>query len=381
MKLIHKSLVGLCLLSAIFIHHAVVAQKPARKYRKVQRVLDKSVKKGLSGVSIYISHPKHGDWQGTSGFANVEKQEPMLPDHVMSLASVGKTFAATAAVLMQEEGLLDLDELITTYLPNEITDNIRHADDVTVRQLMNMTSGFYNYERNQEINDLYLSGQLKLDTLSHFEALERYIFDEEPRAKPGERYSYSSTNYLLLAMIMDKQLGYPHRQYYEEKIFKPLGLKSTSYRNEPGYRLGQHYGDLNEDDTLENITPQMIETTNWFIGDDGVYSTAKEAGLFIEALNTGKVVSPASYQEMTDWIMPKDPDYGLGLMTDKEILYKQIIGHSGVAIGSTADVYYFPKQDMTISIVSNTGKRVGGKKYKKAYNKMIMKVVIKMMLF
>lgn len=381
MKLIHKSLVRLCLLSAIFLSHLTYAQELPKKYRKVQRVLDKSIKNGLSGVSIYINHPKHGEWQGSSGYANMETQEPLLPRHIMSLASVGKTYAATAAVLMQEEGLLDLDQLITAYLPKEITDGIEYADQVTVRQLMNMTTGFYNYSRNAELNDLYLSGQLKLDTLSHVEALERYMFDQKPWAQPGERYNYSSTNYKLLALIMDRQLGYPHRQYYEKKIFEPLGLTNTSYRNEPKRNLAQHYGDLSNNDTLDNITSQMIETTNWFIGDDGVYSTAKEAGVFMEALNTGKIVSPASYQEMTNWIMPDDPDYGLGLMTDKQILYRQIIGHSGVAIGSTADVYYFPKQNMTMSIVSNTGKRIGAKKFKKAYNKMILKVVVKMLIF
>lgn len=356
-------------------------QTNSDKFKKIQRSLDKAVENGLAGISVYISHPKHGEWVGTSGFADFENGTPLLPEHIISVASVGKTYAATAAVLMQEEGLIDLDALITEYLPEETTCGIPYADEVTVRQLMNMTSGFYNYSRHPELNELYVNGAIKLDTVSHQEALERYVFTMPAWAKPNERYSYSSTNYMLLAMIMDKQLGYPHQKYYEEKIFKPLNLKNTYYRNTPPKNLAQHYGDLYERDTLSNLTDQMIETTNWFMGDDGVYSTAREVGQFMKALCKGEIVSENSWKEMTDWVMPDRKDYGLGLMHDKEILYREIIGHSGAAIGSTADVYYISHRDILVAIVSNTGKRNGSERFKKAYNKTRFSIVKKLLLF
>lgn len=351
-----------------------------RKFKKVQKVLDRAVEEGLSGVSVYINHPKLGEWVGSSGFANKETGEPLNPDHVICLASVGKTYAATAAMLMSEEGLLDLDAPISQYLSKDIIQGIPYSREVSVRQLMNMTSGFYNYDRHPVLNKLYLRGKLKLDTLSHQKALERYVYNEEPRALPGSDYQYSSTNYMLLAMIMDRLLGYSHGQYYSQKILKPLGLNDTYYRVAPHKNLAQHYGDLSEDGILENITQQTLETTNWFMGDDGVYATARDAGRFMHALNTGKIVNEDSWQEMTIWVMPKEEDYGLGLMTDKTVLYRRIIGHSGVAIGATADVYHFPNKNMTIALLCNSGKRNGDDKFRKAYNKMRTRIVMKMLL-
>lgn len=115
------------------------------------------------------------------------------------------------------------------------------------------------------------------------------------QAKPGEKYSYSSTNYLLLAMIMDKVLGRSHQTYYVDRILKYLNLENTFYRQKPDSMFSQHYGGLSDPSMLENITLQMIETTNWFMGDDGVYSTAREAGIFMEALNKGKIVNEQSW--------------------------------------------------------------------------------------
>jgi len=376
MKVKFKFILCLMLMSGAFYAHG----QEHRKFRKVQRVIDKSIDDGLAGVSVYINHPKLGEWEGASGYANLETSASLTTNHVICLASVGKTYAATAAMLMVEEGLIDLDAQISEYLPSEIIEGIPHAKQVTVRQLMNMTTGFYNYDRNPVLNQLYLEGQLKLDTLTHQKALERYVYDEEPRRLPGTGYNYSSTNFMLLAMIMNGQLGYDHEEYYQKKITGPLGLKDTYYRQTPTKNLAQHYGDLSEDGKLENITRQTLETTNWFMGDDGVYATARDVGRFMHALNTGKIVNSESWKEMTTWVMPKDNDYGLGLMTDKTILYRRIIGHSGVAIGATADVYYLPKKNMTIAIVSNSGKRNGDAKFKKAYNKMRTRIVMKMLI-
>lgn len=368
----------LCLVVVTGIHQA--HGQAHRKYRKVQKVIDKAVGQGLAGVSVYINHPEHGEWLLTSGYAHKEKAELLTKQHVICLASVGKTYAATAAMLMHEEGLIDLNAPIGQYLPKTIIQGIPHASEVKVRQLMNMTSGFYNYGRHPELNELYLKGELKLDTLSHHKVLERYVYKEKPRALPGTDYHYSSTNYMLLAMIMDHQLGYSHEEYYRKRIFTPLGLNDTYYRKTPTEHLAQHYGDLNEDGLLENITTQTLETTNWFMGDDGVYATAADAGRFMHALNTGKIVNADSWQEMTTWMMPKEEDYGLGLMTDKTILYRRIIGHSGVAIGATTDVYYLPNKNMTIAILCNNGKRNGDVRFKKAYNKMRTRLVLKMLI-
>ena len=221
----------LCLL---LFSGAFYAQGQAhRKFKKVQKVIDRSIEDGLAGVSVYINHPKFGEWQGASGFANLETQEPLTSDHLICLASVGKTYAATAAMLMQEEGLLDLDAKISQYLPTDIIQGIPHASEISVRQLMNMTTGFYNYTRHPVLNQLYLEGKLKLDTISHKKALESYVYNEEPWALPGTRYNYSSTNFMLLAMIMDQVLGYSHENRRPSQPQKHLLSSNPTQQSRP----------------------------------------------------------------------------------------------------------------------------------------------------
>ena len=349
----------------------VNAQNP-RKFHKAQKILDKATKAGLVGVALHIDHPRWGSQTVTSGFADRETSEPLEKDHIFSLASVGKTYTATTVMLLVQQGRLKPDDAISKYLSDEIVDNLPLGHSVTIRHLLNMTSGFYNYEQHPVLNQLYLDRKLSLDTLSHLEALQRYAYGQPATAAPGKEVHYSSTNYMLLAMIMDTILGEYHDHYMEQTIFAPLKLRSTSYRKSPERWLSSAYGDINDNGRLENITPMAIETTNWFIGDDGVYANAEEACRFMKALLTGQITNQQTLKEMTTWV---EDQYGMGLMYDKAFPYKEVIGHTGRGIGSTTDVHYFPRQGITLALLCNTGKRVGDPQFGKAYNRLRKRIV------
>lgn len=368
---------ALLALSQLFFVDAI---SQSNEQRKLQRFIDQATRGPIPGVMIYVKKADEGEWTGASGFADVEKSVAMNKDFVFATGSIGKMYNAVAAMKLAEQGKLKLDDKIGEYLSDEIVSNIPNGKHITVRQLLSNTAGIYNYELDPVLNELYLSGKLKLDTLTHLAALQRYVYGKPSTNFPGTTYHYSSTNFMLLAMIMDKVCPEGHTQFMRETIIEANGFKATTYRSTPD-RLVRHYGDLNKDGVRENLTEQTIETTNWFIGDDGIYATITDAAHFLQSLMKGGIVSKSSLEQMTTWNDAKKPDYGLGLMADKSFPYKMLIGHSGRGIGMTTDLFYFPKQDMTVAIFCNMGIRNSSDKVRKTYFKMRSKIVKKLFLF
>ncbi|MFM7857279.1 MAG: serine hydrolase domain-containing protein [Flammeovirgaceae bacterium] len=347
---------------------------------KIQKFLDEATSDKLTGVVVYISTPKRGEWIGVSGYSNLKDKIPMQKDDIFSMGSVGKMYNAVAVMKLVQEGRIKLDDKISNYLPKEIIDNIPKAKDVTLKNLLGHTSGFINYEHNSELNSLYLTGRLKLDTLSRYEVLKKYVFGKASLFNPGAKYDYCSTNYLLLAMIVDKIVPEGHSDYLR-KLIAEHGFAKTYYLQTPKHKNVSYYGDLDKDGIVEDLTNQTFETTNWLTGDDGVYAPIEEAAHFLQSLMKGKILNQQSLKEMMTWNNDKKPDYGLGLMADKSFPYRFLLGHSGRGIGTTTDLYYFPKQDITVAIFCNNGLRAAAPTFKKEYNKMRAKIVKKLFLF
>lgn len=362
----------------VLLSLAEKGQGQARKQRKIQTILDNATET-LPGIAVYINDPKAGEWIGVSGFAVLENKVPMRPDYIFALGSIGKMYTAAAVLKLAEDGRLKLDDKISSFLPYEIISNLANGSLITVRHLLGNTSGLYNYEADPQLNELYLSGQLKLDSVTHLEMLRRYVFGKPAMSKPGTAYHYSSTNFMLLAMIMDSLIPQGHTGYLQQML-SGHGFNQTYYRQTPPGKLVNHYGDLNRDGQVENLTIQTIETTNWFIGDDGIYAPIGEASHFLELLMKGEILNKESLKQMTTWNDPKKPDYGLGLMADKSFPYKFLMGHSGRGIGMTTDLFYFPKQEMTVAIFCNLGIRASDPKFRKSYLKLRSKLVKRLFL-
>ncbi len=374
MKNVKIILISLLLVTTFY---STYAQPEHRKLRKIQKYIDAATNDNLVGVTVYINGPKYGKWIGVSGYSNLEEKTPLKKDDVFGIASIGKTYAAVAVLKLVEEGRLGLDDKIRSYLPQEIIDNVPNAEKVTVRHLLGHTSGFANYNADPILNKLYLDGNLDLDTLSHMDALRRYFYGKESLNEPGEEYHYSSTNYLLLTMVMDNVLSGCHEEYLRNTIIEANNYSNTYYKQTPP-KMINHYGDLNKDAITENLTSQTIETTNWYSGDDGVYAPIEEAASFLEDLMKGEILSEEILEEMTTWNDEKDPDYGLGLEADKGFPYKLIMGHSGSGIGMRTDLYYFPHKDLTVGIFCNSGLRSASREYAKTYYKMRNKIILKL---
>jgi D-alanyl-D-alanine carboxypeptidase len=243
----------------------------SRKLKKIQKIINKATAGHLVGVAVYIKSSEGNEWIGVSGFQDKESTKQIEAGNIFATGSIGKMYNAVAVLKLVEQGRLQLNGKISEYLPEWIISNLPNGEIITVRHLLSNQSGLFNYENDPKLNELYLSGNLKLDTLTHENVLRRYVFNHPATDFPGTKYHYSSTNFMLLAMIMDHVTLQGHTNFLRQEVLQANDFKNTYYRETPPDNFVNHYGDIDKDGKVEDLTMKTIETTNWFIGDDGTF--------------------------------------------------------------------------------------------------------------
>ncbi|WP_083996902.1 serine hydrolase domain-containing protein [Chryseobacterium sp. BLS98] len=333
----------------------VPAEHPNAK--KYQRIVDQFTAAGAVGVSITVISPE-GAWTGSGGLADREKGIKMSADSRLRIGSMTKMFASTTILKLQEEGLLNIKDKISKYLPHTITDRIANANEVTIEQCLNHRAGIRNYL--QDIAPGVFDGSIV--NYSAEQTLQ-LIYDKPADDPVGKGY-YSNSNYLLLSLIIKKVTGKSSYQVISEKIIKPLGLKNTTASTLLPDQLTRSYYAETANEPLTEVT----HIDNNGIGgegaiDGGMISTSSDVAQFVENLLTNKILSSASMQLLQTFV-DNDPDrlepdlkynkqYGLGLMkldTNQGVA----LGHDGHVFGFGGKSYYFPKQKVTVCILLNT---------------------------
>lgn len=317
-----------------------------------QELLDRFVYRGLPGVVLFVRTPQ-GQWNGAAGYAKIETGAPMLPTHRHFAASVTKMYTATAVMLLAEDGLIDLDAKISQYLPVSVYGRVANGTGATVRQLLGHTSGIPDF-----------SGTLAydLDTFNDPmgsyspERLLSYVDGQSSIFAPGMGYLYSNTNYLLLAMLMDRLMDVSHANVISERILQPLGLNATYYKNEPGYPrppgLVNSYQDLAGDGELMNVSDITTHFTGMFFGHTGLIASSADFAAFIKALLDGQIVGLEALAEMQEHT--ECDCYGLGLHFI-ETPYGTGVGHGGGDFGIRSEVRHFPDSEATLVLLMNGG--------------------------
>lgn len=157
-----------------------------------QDILDDFVDAGIPGLSIAIETPEHGWWVGCAGVASIEDNIAMQPCHLHHSASMAKTYTATMIMRLYEDEKLGLDDPARDYLPEDIVSEVANADEVTIRQLLNHTSGMVA-SYHSELTDIDLFNKPVADSSieSHF---EKYVYRQPAGAAPGEEFNYNNLN-------------------------------------------------------------------------------------------------------------------------------------------------------------------------------------------
>ena len=327
--------------------------------QKLQAMLDEWHKAGkFPGATLGVCPADGKCFALAAGFSDLESKRQMRPTDIMAAGSVGKTYAAAVALQLVKEGKINLDDKVEKYLGNEKWfSRLPNAKDITVRQLMNHTSGLVRYEfKEQFTKDLTANPEKSWKP----EELVSYLLDEKAPFEAGKGWDYSDTNYIVLGMIIERVTG---KKFYDEaqkRIIKPLKFNRTFPQDKrelkgliPGYAGAQNpFG--GKDKVLENgkfiINPQF----EWTGG--GWISNAEDLARWAKAMYEGKAFDASLVPQMLDGVparLGRDVKYGLGVIirpTPAGLTY----GHSGFFPGYMTDVMYFPEHKISIAVQVNT---------------------------
>lgn len=257
------------------------------------------------------------------------------------VGSVSKSFTAVVLLQLVDEGKLDLDTSVNSYLPGLLPD-----DAITVRHLLSHRSGLYDYT-----NDMFEQ------TVPGFEAVRNKVFSYQDLVDlslakpltnaPGAAYSYSNTNFVVGGMLIEKLTGQPVRTQYQKRIIKPLKLTGTSYVHPDTAIAGRHANGYLPPDEAGPLVDSTEQTVSWAQSAGAVISTTRDLNTFFSALLGGRLMSASQLAQMQQWTpVNSTQGYGLGLRRRDLSCGVSVYGHTGTVQG-----YY------TYAFTSKDGKR------------------------
>jgi len=312
---------------------------------ELQRQLDNVVAAGGPGVVALINDGRPGDdsddRQGahdsgrrndeiqtaSSGVADLSTGRPIRPQDRFRVASVTKPFVATVILQLVAEGRLSLQDSVERWLPGILP----YGDQITVRQLLNHTSGVPDYVL-APIVELYHGDRMRSWSPQELVAL---VADRPPDFPAGSTWSYSNTGYVLAGMIVERVTGHRLERELRKRIFRPLKLRDTSFPTNSPSLAGRHTRgySLQLDDQLNPIEGTLFDITEynpslaWAAG--AIVSDVDDVARFFRALLGGRLL-PA--QLLADMKTPIEIEpgfgYGLGLFV-VDSPCGPLLGHSG----------------------------------------------------
>ena len=329
---------------------------------QLQAVLDRErASLGIPGLSVAVIFPDGTTWTGVSGSADVATGRPVLPETPFALASVSKAFVAGVVMGLVEERRLHLGDSVARLLPDVRLGRNGLDPRITVRQLLDHTSGLADY-----LGTRALEVAARAAPTARWTAGRALSYVPRPRAEPGVAYYYSNTNYVLLGLIVERVTGRTLAEELRSRWIEPLGLRSVSYQGveppvgEPAraYRFSSDAIGATTIDVGDGTAVRPYTAITTAAGAAGsIMANAEDAARWLRALLSGERLRSATVARMvadagrTNAIDPLRP-YGLGLQA-WAIGGHPSLGHSGRLIGQRVLVRHFPDDGLTIAVLTN----------------------------
>jgi D-alanyl-D-alanine carboxypeptidase len=306
------------------------ALRPHELRAVLQRDADALLAQGAPGVLVELDGPR-GDVRVRSGYGDVAAATPVPWDARFRIGSFTKTFVAATVLQLVGEHRLSLDDTVDSWLPGVVRGNGNDGRKVTVRQLLQHTSGLPEYLRGMPWlfeQESFL--EHRFDTVTARQAVD-VAMTFPPDFAPGERWSYSNTNYMLAGMVVERVTGHSWQREVQRRIVRPLGLRHTllpgtspdiprphavGYERFPGPDATEEDPDYGEPIDATRLNPSWGGAAGEAIG------TTDDGNRFLQALVRGRVLKPAQLAEMLRTV-PTNAEfrqnwpgarYGLGIM-------------------------------------------------------------------
>ena len=318
------------------------APSPERLAAKIDAAArDLIASKATPSVAVAVSRNGRTIYSKAFGLADLEQHVVATPGTVYLIGSITKQFTAAAVLALVEGGKLSLDAPLSTFFP----DWPAASRDVTVRQLLNHTSGIKDYTG--------VPRWLRLMALPLPHDSMIALFRDEPMDfAPGTDWRYDNSGYYLLGVIIEKASGRTYAEYVARRLFEPAGLKATRYcasrsvvpGRTPGYSAGP--------DGFTNAAPINVDQA---YAAGALCSTPADLLAWTQALEGGRVIRPESYRMMTTPLpLPggKDQTYGFGLGIGNRSGHRSV-SHNGGINGFNAYLASYPDDSLIVAVVVN----------------------------
>ncbi len=312
----------------------------------LQHLLELHTHGGIPGVTAVVHSESQGFFAGASGVVNIENGQALELCHTFRVASLTKTFMATAILQLAASGQVNLEAPISDYLDDHVLQDLDKAYETTVAELLNHTSGIANYDDNSRF-----VAQVLNEPGEPISVGERLDF---ARALGGtrddviEQYGppYSNTNYVLLQLILEKVTGQGFEAYFQEFILDPLMLEHTSFSTMESFpnNLCAGYCDMYDNGKLREVS--LFDARRWS-GEAAMISNAVDVHHFFSALLSGQLTTQETLDQMID--------QNLGLL-EEDFDGHTAFGHDGQAAGYSSEMWYFPEHELTIILIANQGR-------------------------
>ncbi|MFF3611257.1 serine hydrolase domain-containing protein [Streptomyces sp. NPDC002580] len=291
-----------------------------------------------------------------AGVADLATGRPISPDDHMRIASTAKAFSGAVALRLVDRGALSLDDTIGRRLPSLP----RQWRAVTLRQLLNHTSGLPDYTRSPEFLEI-----LTADPRHHFDSrrLLDYVAGDPLLFRPGSRYMYSNSDNIAVALMAEAATGKRYEQLLRGLVYRPLGLRDTSLPQ--GYEMPEPYMhgyDVSPPDAPEDVSEVLSASGVWASG--GIVSTPADLTRFIRGYAGGALVSRATLREQRRWIDGASEPAGPGKNKAGAAIFRYatrcgvVLGHTGNFPGYTQLIAATPdgRRSLTFSLTTQVNK-------------------------
>ncbi|HYN96123.1 MAG TPA: serine hydrolase domain-containing protein [Pilimelia sp.] len=319
--------------TAVAVVGAPAAAAPRKADRAaLQGALDGVVAAGAVGALVEVRDP-HGRWRGSSGVAALGTTRPVPVEGRFRVGSITKMFVATVVLQLVGEERLRLDDSVEAWLPGAVPSGHR----ITVRQLLNHTSGVYDYLYTLPLppRPEFLDNRWRTWTAT--EQIQRAVANPPTFEPPGSAYAYSNTGYLLLGRIVEEVTGRSYAREIERRVIRPLRLRDTSVPGTYPRIRGPHprgYVPIARDGGIHLVDYTEMNPSVMGAGGEMI-STAGDLNRFVAALLGGRLLPGRLLDEMkTPGVAGRR--YGLGLAWRDTSCGVRVYGNDGDALAYQA---------------------------------------------
>lgn len=322
---------------------APTAGAAGARHAPTREAVEAAVRDGVPGVTATAAG-RHGTWSATAGTGDLRTGAPRSTADHYRVGSITKTFVSTVLLQLEAEGRLSLDDTVDHWLPGVVRGNGNDGTKITLRRLLNHTSGIFDYTTDDDFVRTYFAKdgflQHRYDTATP-EHLAGIALAHEPNFAPGASWSYSNTNYVLAGMVIRKVTGHSYATEIRDRIIEPLGLRGTSV---PGTTAtlprpsSRAYSKLARTTTgptydVTALNPSLASSSGEMISDNA------DLIRFYTALLHGRLLPREQLAEMKTTVRVDEipnAGYGLGLIDRELSCGVHVWGHDGGIHGSTS---------------------------------------------